>query len=278
MAYEDITYEVNQDGVGVITLNRPQVMNAFRRQTQQEIEAALEEAEVDLAVRCLVITGTGRSFSSGADLKDLAAGRGGEDWVDRDGEHRDGPPPIISAKASASIFATGRAIHRFPKPTIASINGYCVGGGLMFALPADIRIASDHAKFSVVFTKRGLTPETGVSYFLPRIIGMEQALRMTYTGDMVDAAEALRIGLVSQVVAHDDLIAASLDLATKIAGGPTVQLTFAKMQMQLGLAANNLDVNYALEAWGLQSASRTEDYQEGHRAFYERREPRFRGR
>ena len=277
MDYEDITYEV-LDGVGLVTLDRPEVMNAFRRQTQLEFVNALARAESDPDMRCLVITGSGRALSSGADLKDLAAGRGGEDWTEREGEG--GPPRAApaSARAAASVFATGRSIAGFPKPTIAAVNGYCVGGGLMFALPADIRIASDRAQFSVIFTKRGLTPETGVSYFLPRIVGLERALLMTYTGDMVGADEALAIGLVSRVVPHDDLMPVTMELARKIATGPTVQLTYAKMQMQLGMTVNNLDVNYALEAWGLQSASHTQDYLEGHRAFYERRDPDFEGR
>ena len=275
MDLSDVTYEVT-NGIGVLTLNRPEVMNAFRRQTQREVEEVLREAEADRDMRCLVITGNGRAFSSGADLKDLAAGRGGEDWTTRE----DGPPPrppMTSARAAASSFVTGRSIYTFPKPTIAAVNGFCVGGGLMFALPADIRIASDQAKFAVIFTKRGLTPETGVSYFLPRLVGMEQALLMTYTGEMVGAEEALRIGLVGQVVPHEQLMAETMELAAKIAAGPTVQLTFAKMQMQLGLLANNLDVNYVMEAWGLQSAGRTEDYLEGHRAFYEKRDPQFKG-
>lgn len=275
MDYVDITYEVTS-GVGLVTLNRPEVMNAFRRQTQREFEDALHAAEDDTGVRCLVITGTGRAFSSGADLKDLAAGRGGEDWTDH-AEDRPTRPPLTTARAAANAFYVGRSIYSFPKPTIAAINGYCVGGGFMFALPADIRIASSQAKFSVAFTKRGLTPETGLSYFLPRLVGLEQALLMTYTGDMLDAGEALRIGLVGRVVPHDQFMIATMDLATKIAKGPTVQLTFAKMQMQLGLAANNLDVAHAMEAWGLQSVGQTEDYLEGHRAFYEKRDPEFKG-
>jgi 2-(1,2-epoxy-1,2-dihydrophenyl)acetyl-CoA isomerase len=252
-------------------------MNAFRSQTQREIDEALRKAEDDVRVRCLVITGAGRAFSAGADLKDLAAGRGGENWTDSTGERRTSPA-LTTARAAANSFYVGRSIYNFPKPTIAAINGYCVGGGFMFALTADIRIASRQAKFSVAFTKRGLTPETGLSYFLPRLVGLEQALLMTYTGDMLDADEALRIGLVGRVVAHEELMASTLELARRIAKGPTVQLSFAKMQMQMGLAANNLDVAHALEAWGLQSASRTEDYLEGHRAFYEKRDPDFEGR
>ncbi len=272
--YGDITYEV-QSGVGLITLNRPEVMNAFRRQTQREVHDALRGAEEDRGV-CLVITGTGRAFSAGADLKDLAAGRGGEDWTDH-ADDRPVRPSLTTAPAAANTFYVGRSIYSFPKPTIAAINGYCVGGGFMFALPADIRIASSQAKFSVAFTKRGLTPETGLSYFLPRLVGLEQALLMTYTGDMLDAKEASRIGLVGRVVAHDQLMNATMDLATRIARGPTVQLTFAKMQMQLGLVANNHDVAHAMEAWGLQGAGRTEDYLEGYRAFYEKRDPDFKG-
>ena len=275
MDLNDITFEV-QDEVGVLTFNRPDVMNAFRRQTQREVEDVLADAAVDPGVRCLVITGTGRAFSAGADLKDLAAGRGGEDWTEKDGGGA--RPAPRTARASANTFATGRSVLAFPKPTIAAINGYCVGGGMMFALPADIRIASDQAKFAVSFTKRGLTPETGLSYFLPRIIGMEQALLLTYTGDTIDAEEAARIGLVSRVVPHDELMTATLELAGRIAAGPTVQLSYAKMQMQLGMLANNLDVNFAMEAWGLQSSGGTEDYLEGHRAFYEKRDPRFTGR
>jgi 2-(1,2-epoxy-1,2-dihydrophenyl)acetyl-CoA isomerase len=276
MDYEDVIYAVD-DGVGVLTLNRPAVMNAFRGRTQQEFVDVLARAEGDRAVRCLLITGAGRALSSGADLKDLAVERGGEEWTDDDRNEAVGPPAPASAKIAASTFATGRCLWQFPKPTIAAVNGYCVGGGLMFALPADIRIASDRAQFSVAFTKRGLTPETGVSYFLPRVVGLERAMLMTYTGDMVGAQEALAIGLVSKVVAHEQLIPTAMDLARKIAQGPTVQLTYAKMQMQLGLSVNNLEVNYALEAWGLQSAQRTDDYLEGHRAFYEKRDPRFRG-
>jgi len=275
MELTDIRYEVS-NGVAVLTLNRPEILNAFRRHTQHEVEEVLDDAQHDRNVRCLVITGSGRGFSAGADLKDLAAGRGGDDWAEA-GDERSRQPAPVSARAAASNFTTGRSIYTFPKPTIAAVNGYCVGGGLMFALPADIRIASDQAQFAVSFTKRGLTPETGVSYFLPRLIGLEQALLMTYTGDTIDAEEALRLGLVSRVVPHVDLMSATLELAGRIAAGPTVQLTFAKMQMQMGLTANNLDINYALEAWGLQSAGRTEDYLEGHRAFYEKRDPRFTG-
>ena len=278
MDLNDITFEVH-DEVGVLTFNRPDVMNAFRRQTQREVEDVLAAAADDPHVRCLVLTGAGRAFSAGADLKDLAAGRGGENWTEREGGDagaaRSAPR---TARASANTFATGRSVLGFPKPTIAAINGYCVGGGMMFALPADIRIASDQAKFAVSFTKRGLTPETGLSYFLPRIIGMEQALLLTYTGDMIDAHEAARIGLVSRVVPHDELMTATMELASRIAAGPTVQLSYAKMQMQLGMLANNLDVNFAMEAWGLQSSGGTEDYLEGHRAFYEKRDPRFTGR
>ncbi|MBW8826007.1 MAG: enoyl-CoA hydratase/isomerase family protein [Acidobacteria bacterium] len=278
MNLEDITFEVN-DEVGVLTFNRPDVMNAFRRQTQREIEEVLAAAADDPGVRCLVMTGAGRAFSAGADLKDLAAGRGGETWTERGAGDAGAPRPgPRTARAAANMFATGRSVLAFPKPTIAAINGYCVGGGMMFALPADIRIASDQAKFAVSFTKRGLTPETGLSYFLPRIIGMEQAMLLTYTGDTIDAEEAARIGLVSRVVPHDELMTATLELAGRIAAGPTVQLSFAKMQMQLGMLANNLEVNFAMEAWGLQSSGGTEDYLEGHRAFYEKRDPRFTGR
>ncbi len=275
MDYEDIIYEV-EDGVAVLTLNRPQVMNAFRPQTQREVQGALADATDDRDVRCLVITGRGRALSTGADLKDLAAGRGGEDWTESQNKTGEGSV-MPTARAAMNMFAAGRSVAAFPKPTIAALNGYCVGGGLMFALPADIRIASDRAQFSVIFSKRGLTPETGISYFLPRIVGLERALLMTYTGDMFSAKEALEMGLVSRVVPHDELIPETTALARKIASGPTVQLTYAKMQMQLGLAANSLDVNYALEAWGLQSAGRTQDYLEGHRAFYEKREPEFKG-
>ena len=277
MTLDDITYVVDDDGVGLLTLNRPEVMNAFRRQTQGEVVEVLADAEADPDMRCLVITGAGRAFSSGADLKDLAAGRGGEDWAER----QDQASPrrrITSAKAASSTFYAGRALEAFAKPTIAAVNGYCVGGGMMFALPADIRIASDEAKFAVGFTKRGLTPETGVSYYLPRLVGVEQALLMTYTGEMVEADEAHRIGLVSRVVPHRQLMDETIALARRIAAGPTVQLTFAKMQVRLGMAANDPEVNYAMEAWGLQSATFTDDYLEGHQAFYDKRDPDFKGR
>ncbi|MGE0388374.1 MAG: enoyl-CoA hydratase/isomerase family protein [Gammaproteobacteria bacterium] len=276
MALEDLTYEV-RDGVGLLTFARPQVMNAFRRQTQREFVEVLAEAEQDPDMRCLVITGAGRAFCSGADLKDLAGGRGGEDWTERQ-DHGAPRQRIASAKAASSHFYAGRVLESFSKPTIAAVNGYCVGGGMMFALPADIRIASEQARFAVIFTRRGLTPETGVSYYLPRLVGQEMALLLTYTGDMIDGAEAQRIGLVSRVVPHDRLMEETMALARRIAAGPTVQLTFAKMQVRLGMQVSNPEVNYAMEAWGLQSAAATEDYLEGHRAFYEKRDPKFTGR
>jgi 2-(1,2-epoxy-1,2-dihydrophenyl)acetyl-CoA isomerase len=170
-----------------------------------------------------------------------------------------------------------KTIRNLDKPTIASVNGACTGGGMDLALACDLRIGSDRARFQVAFVKRGVMPYTGSTYFLPRVVGLGKALEMLYTGDFVDGQEAERYGLLNRLVPHDDLEEATRELATKLAKGPPIPLRLGKMMMVRGL---ELDFETSLEMAAAVNVipQLTEDFDEGRRAFQEKREPEFKGR
>ena len=262
MEYTDIIY-TKQEGVATMTLNRPEAMNAFGAKMRDSIARAVDDASKDNEVRVLVITGTGRAFCTGADVKDMAeevnTGRRGEEAARR------------------FQFPLPRLLWKFSKPTIAAVNGVAVGGGLDLALACDVRIASDKARFAQVFIRRGLIPVTGGTYFLPRLVGLDRALLLTWTGDMVDAKEAERIGMVTMVVPHDELETTTRELAEKLAKGPPLAIQRAKRAIYEGLATDldtavNLAYSLSQELW------ESEDHKEGTRAFVEKREPKFRGK
>ncbi|MFH1031005.1 MAG: enoyl-CoA hydratase/isomerase family protein [Chloroflexota bacterium] len=262
MELPDIIY-TKQEGVATMTLNRPEAMNAFGAKMRDSIAKVVKDASEDNEVRVLVITGTGRAFCTGADVKDMAeevnTGRRGEEATRR------------------FQFPLPLTLWKFSKPTIAAVNGVAVGGGLDLALACDVRIASDKARFAQVFIRRGLIPVTGGTYFLPRLVGLDRALLLTWTGDMVDAKEAERIGMVTLVVPHDELETATRELAEKLAKGPPLAIQRAKRAIYEGLATDldsavNLAYSLSLDLW------ESEDHKEGTRAFVEKREPKFRGK
>lgn len=269
MDYQDILWE-QRGPIGILTFNRPEKLNAVSQRLIHESLDALEQIDKDDAFKALIITGSGRGFCSGADL---TADRGRNIFAEL--SKRDERKFLSAPVGGFSILCS--TIHRCRVPVIMAVNGITAGAGLGLCLAGDIRIASTEARFSAIFVRRGLSPDTGTTYFLPRIIGTARALEMMFTGDMVDAAEALKLGLVSRVVEPPDLMATALALAERIASGPSIAIELAKKLTYEGLR-NTLDTQLGYEAWAVTLCGNSEDGQEGRRSFIEKRQPVFKGR
>ena len=255
------------DGIATLTLNRPETLNAMHEPMMGEFERVLIELEADATVRVVVLTGAGRAFSSGGDQKRDRAGDGPQSFFDGD-------------LGGALIERLNRCVlrmQRLQKPIVGSINGVAAGAGLNIALATDLRIAADTARFGEVFARVGLVPDGGGTYFLPRLIGTARAMEMILLADIIDAHEALRIGLVNRVVPAEQLENETLKLAERLAQGPTVAYGLAKTGLYQGLGMSLEDV-LNMEARNQAIASRTPDRAEGVAAFREKRPPRFTGR
>jgi len=300
MDLKEIIYD-KTDGVATITLNRPERMNAFTDVMLREWAAALEDARLDRDVRAVILTGAGRGFCAGADLRGgtvLGQGAGsqpaspaaaGPSAVCNVAQAppavsnvAQAPPPVSSPADRRNWLRDGvhyvpRAVQLLDKPYIAAVNGAAVGAGMDMASMADIRIVSEHAKFAMSYVKVGLVPGDGGCYLLPQIVGVAKALELIWTGDFVDANEAVRIGYATKVVPADDLMSTTRDFALRLAKGPAVAMQLAKRLVYRGLTA---DWQEAFEQAGtaMAIAQSTEDAREGPRAFVENRPPNFQGR
>lgn len=262
---QPIDYSV-VDGVARVVLNSPENFNAMNEAMALAIEDALEEANSDAEVRVLVLTGVGPVFSAGGDVKDdlpkfTATPYFLADRSPRAGGHR------------SFVFQ----LRNFEKPTIAALNGVAAGGGFSLALACDLRIASEAARLAPIFSRIGLAPDTGTSYLLPRLVGLAKALEISFTGDIIDAAEAARIGLVNRVVPADDLVRATNELAAKIADGPPLALKLTKRLLYHG-AESDLEEAYDMEGYLQGICLQSDDFLEGMAAFAEKRRPHFTGK
>jgi len=268
-AEEALLFE-KRGGVATLTLNRPEARNALTPAMFLDMERLLLEIERDDEVRVVVLTGAGRGFSAGADLKPVSKE-----------ERRRAEAPSFPGDAGGDILDRGNRcilrLRQLRKPVLGSINGDAVGIGCSLALATDLRIASDTARFGVVFSRIGLAPDGGASHLLRELGGTAKALELLFSGDLIDAAEAHHLGLVNRVVAPDALADATAELAERLAHGPTLAFGFAKEAVYAG-AALSLESLLDLEARNQRVASRSEDAREGIRAFLERRKPEFRGR
>ena len=251
------------DGITTITLNRPERLNAFVGHMRRDLAEALEHAASDRNVRVVIITGAGRGFCAGGDIAFMA-----ELMQRRDSEE------------FSRILGAGRrvilAIRQMTKPVIASINGPASGAGCNLALACDLRIATNTTTFSQSFAKVGLHPDWGGTYFLPRLVTPNKACELFFLGDTIDAAEALRLGIVNQVVAPEDLETATLQLAERLRAAPPIALAAAKHAVYMSQAAE-LDEMLRYETEAQLRCFDSDDGHEGVQAFLEKREPRFTG-
>lgn len=265
MIFEQIRYDT-ADGVGTITLNRPEKLNAVTSVLIREMIAAFDAADADDSVRAVIVTGAGRAFCAGADLsagtQTFDGARRGRPEVND--EHRDGGG-LVALR-----------IYDLRKPVIAAINGPAVGFGVTMTLPMDIRIASSAARIGFVFTRRGVVPEACSTWFLPRLVGMQRAAEWIYTGRVFGAEEARAGGLVSRVVEPEALLPTARALAREIADNTSaVSVALARQMMWKLLGTDHPMEGHRLDSRGMDWTGRSADAREGIASFLEKRPPRF---
>jgi 2-(1,2-epoxy-1,2-dihydrophenyl)acetyl-CoA isomerase len=266
--FSHLIVETNSQGVRTITLNRPEKLNAINHRLSGELPAAIEQASHDEAVRVVVITGAGRGFCAGLDLDPLALA-----------EHMAAGQQSRAERLDDLGWVGGLALALVnnDKPIIAAINGPAAGAGLGLALGADIRLMSAGAVVTTGYIRRGLAPDAGVSYFLPRLVGLSRATELILTARDINAEEAERIGLASRVFPAENFAAAVAEYAAQLAYGPPVALTLTKRLLAASLDTD-LPTQLRSEYAAIMKCFGTEDVAEAMRAFLEKRRPDFKGR
>lgn len=267
MAYTEIIYET-RGPVAIITLNRPDRMNALTVTTHEELAQAIDQADKDDQVKVIVLTGAGRGFCSGDDVRDIFLSP--EEALLKSREARLG---FLQGK---HLPGGGHRLLEINKPSIAAVNGAAVGYGCDLALMCSMRVASEKARFGEVFLRVGLIPDEAL-VLLPRLVGLAKAYEMVLTTDIIDAAEAERIGLVNKVVPHDQLMEATMELANKVASKAPIAVRLAMEGIRRGLNWN-MEQFMEYHAMAFSYCTETEDHLEGSRAFIEKRAPEFKGR
>jgi 2-(1,2-epoxy-1,2-dihydrophenyl)acetyl-CoA isomerase len=258
--------EVVKDGVAVLTMNRPDRLNALSGPMLEAMLEALPRLAESPDVGVVVLTGAGRAFCAGGDVKAMAEGR-----------EATGTSLEEKAHGLRTRMETSRWLHEMPKPTIGMVRGAAAGAGLSLAMACDLRIAGDSARFATAFARVGYSGDFGGSYYLTQLVGSAKARELYYTADILDAAEALRLGLVNRVVAEARLEEETMALASRLARGPRIAYRYMKRNFNAAESGSLKDL-LDLEAWHHTRCGLTEDHREAARAFVEKREPVFRGR
>jgi 2-(1,2-epoxy-1,2-dihydrophenyl)acetyl-CoA isomerase len=264
VGYEQISVEREGD-VATVTLTRPDKLNALTAVMSDELMGAFAGFRDDPGVRAVVVTGAGRGFCAGQDLTEFESA------------YRSGERPDIEEHLARSYHRLIPLMVTTRQPVIAAVNGVAAGAGLSLAAACDIRIASEEARFTQAFVKIGLVPDSGGTWLLPRVVGPAKALELSITGEVVDAAEALRIGLVNRVIPAPLFAAEVSEYAARLASLPTAAIAATK-ELLRDSVGSNLEQALAREARAQTRMGQTEDHLEGVEAFAEKRPPRFRGR
>lgn len=267
MEYKEIIYET-AGKVAVITLNRPEAMNALTMTTHEELYRAIEQANKDDDISVIVLTGGGKGFCSGDDVKQV--------FLNPEEKIAKGRDIRLRHLQGEHVFSGGHILLDINKPSIAAVNGAAVGYGCDLALMCNMRIASERARFGEVFLRVGLIPDESL-VLLPRLVGLAKTYELVLTTDIIDAGEAERIGLVNKVVPHEELMPATLEMADKIAQKPPIAVKLAIEGIRRGLSLP-MEEFMRYHSLAFTFCSETEDHIEGSKAFVEKREPVFKGR
>lgn len=265
MTEENILLFEKKDGYAVITMNRPDKLNAFNDELTFKLQDALKEAEKDPDVRAVVLTGAGRGFCSGQDLQN------------RDFSDNTAARPSLGDSIRRRYNPIVLKLRRMEKPIIAAVNGVAAGAGASLAFACDLRIVADNATFVQSFTKVGLVPDSGATFVLPRLIGLTKAYELMISADKIDAAKAMDLGLVNKVVPLGQLMPEALEMAAKLAKGPTKAFGLTKRAVNKAIFPD-LEELLEYEAHLQEIAGRSDDFQEGVKAFIEKRQPAYSGR
>lgn len=261
--YEDLLVE-KADGIATVTFNAPDKLNAFTLKMRRSIMLATNDLAMDDEVRVVIVTGAGRAFSAGGDLEAMKArieGRLVETRYER----------------LQQVGYWGNAFVKLEKPVIAALNGPTVGAGLAIALSCDIRIASEKAKFGSVYVHRALVPDCGLTFYLPRLLGISKALELMFSGEIFDAEKAKALGIVNQLVPHDELMKVVREMAAKFAQQPPISLSLTKRLVYRSML-DDIDRHIDMETYGQNLCHHTEDFAESMNAFLEKRpQPPFKG-
>jgi len=262
MGYETIRYEV-KDGIATLTLSRPDAYNALNLTLGRELFQAALEADEDRAVRCIVVTGTGKAFCAGGDVKDF------HDNADRIG--------VVIKELTTYLHGTVSRLARTAKPVVMAVNGIAAGGGMSLALSGDLVVATESAKFTMAYSKIAASPDGSSSYYLPRMIGLRRALELHFTNRVLSAREAMEWGLVNRVHPDAEFAGAVGTLARELASGPTLAFGRAKLLFQQS-TQESLETQMELEAQGIAACGHTEDFRNAVAAFTKKQSATFHGR